>query len=384
MEAVENAIEERYCVISAPVRAGKTAIIGMYLSKLQQYPALIITNGKDLVIQTQLDLKGYLQQPIGSFTESVYNPEQIVVTSYQALRRVFAKKAKNDNEEDLPESEEVTERNIKILEFLRKVKVLVLDECHHATSDKNKYFLEKMTAVGYKLGVSGTPKADHSRKLELESAVGPIVKRVKFKTLIETGRIAQPVVIMYDLPYAWFVQHLTDYPDLYQSNVVHNIYRNRFVSEIVEGLRKEGKTAFIMIRNLDHGPILKRLNPWKYLHKWEYAFKNTKKFVRGFTKKGNILYSGYCWQGRSNIPSLDAIINVEGLEGKVITQQKMRSLTASEGKTHGLIIDFLDKGKYLDNHSESRLGQYKHLGGFIIKCRKVPRKPLPRGKTRWR
>jgi hypothetical protein len=72
-----------------------------------------------------------------------------------------------------------------------------------------------------------------------------------------------------------------------------------------------------------------------------------------------------------NLPKLEAVINAEGYKSSVVTTQKMRSLTASEGKAHGIIIDFLDKGKDLRDHSDMRKQKYHSFDGFIVKEREV-------------
>jgi hypothetical protein len=73
-----------------------------------------------------------------------------------------------------------------------------------------------------------------------------------------------------------------------------------------------------------------------------------------------------------NLPSLDAVINAEGYKARVGTIQKLRSLTASAGKHEGMVIDFIDCGKYLFDHSEERLQRYQTMRGVEIRRRVVP------------
>jgi superfamily II DNA or RNA helicase len=84
-----------------------------------------------------------------------------------------------------------------------------------------------------------------------------------------------------------------------------------------------------------------------------------------------------------NLPKLDAVINAEGMRSRLASRQKMRSLTAAEGKKYGLIIDFIDKGKYLRKHARKRLALYKGMTGFKVQIKKVSKDLFPMEGSRW-
>lgn len=378
-DAVKEAIEARYCIISAPVRAGKTAIFSSIINKIDHYPVWVITNGIDLVRQTRDVLKYHLQADIGCFSESSYIPGKIVVSSYQAMSSCFGdfgKKGKCLEDGTVIGrlvSPEITARNDQVKRDVCAAKVLILDECHHATSKKSVGVVRSFTNAAYKVSFSGTPKPDNMPIVQMESILGPVVMRVKFDKLIKSGRIAQPLVILYDLPYRWFSTRMSQYKDVYTINVVENKERNRFIVEVAENLIKAGKTVFILVRMIQHGELLRDLIP-------NSVFVHGS--ITGDIRKG--LYEALQSQklscivatvGREglNLPKLDAVINAEGYKGKVTTIQKLRSLTACSGKSIGLVIDFLDKGRYIKRHSEARRERYSKLTGFIIRTRKVPK-----------
>lgn len=365
-DAAQRVVEARYGIISAPVRTGKTAIISSILNRLRHYPAVVVTNGKDLVIQTRQALEEHLLQKVGVFSESEFAPENITVMSYQALYRIFPSKKKKD-EPEKEMSTSLLERNEKVQDLIKHTRVLILDECHHAFSPKSSNFLDNFVSVGYKIGLSGTPKADLTPRLAMEGSIGPIVFNVRFGTLIKSGRIAQPVVIAYNLPYAWYAGHLSEYQELYEINIVQNVHRNQFIAEIVANLQKQGKTAFVLVRKIEHGVLLRDLIPNSVFVRGSVDSSLRKELYEHLQSKELFCIIATVGKEGLNLPTLNAVINAEGLVGHVVTQQKMRSLTACEGKELGLVIDFLDKGKYLKDHSESRIKQYKKFGGFIIK-----------------
>ena len=69
---------------------------------------------------------------------------------------------------------------------------------------------------------------------------------------------------------------------------------------------------------------------------------------------------------------MDAVVNAEGYKSSVTTMQKMRSLTATEGKKYGIVVDFMDKGKFLNKHSKTRERLYKKMGKIKLKVKQIP------------
>lgn len=361
--AAKKLIKHRYCLAQMPVRSGKTAVIAHIIALIDHYPVWVVTSGKDLVRQTVEALEGFLRVPIGVFSESTYEQQNIVVSSYQALIRVFS---------DAKESNHIESRNTEIKESIRKTMVCIYDEAHHAFSQKNKKVLEAFGNVGYRIGLSGTAKPSKLRKIQLEVGIGPIVYRLPFKKLIENKKVAQPIVTMYDLPNAWYRQHLPEYPDIYDGNIMLNSQRNKFIAEIVGQLKKQKKTVFVMVRRKEHGRILDALIKGSVYVYGDVAADVRKTLYDRLEARDLQCIIATVGKEGLNLPRLDAVINAEGLEGDVVTVQKMRSLTANPGKKYGLVIDFIDKGLYLQGHSETRLAQYKKLAGFIVKERRVP------------
>jgi superfamily II DNA or RNA helicase len=188
---------------------------------------------------------------------------------------------------------------------------------------------------------------------------------------------------MYDLPYAWYSTYLPTYDDVVVSNLIDNQMRNRFICELSERLKKQGKTCFIKVTRIEHGVTLNNMIPGSIFVNGSMRGQIRKDIYKTLQDKD--IYCVIATVGKEglNIPSLDVVINAEGSKSAVANKQKMRSLTAFSGKTYGIIIDFLDKGRYLTKHSKKRLKLYKSLKGFEITTRKVPKEHFPMEGTRW-
>jgi superfamily II DNA or RNA helicase len=371
-KAVKRAVKYRRGIIQAPVRAGKTAVAAAIFSRIGHYPAWIITNGKDLVKQARKDLEYHLQRPVGYFSESKFQAGDIIVTSYQALGRVVSDVQRRRKNESATKKQETIERNEAIVQLLNRSKVLIFDECHHALAPKNVKVFDELRAAGYVIGLSGTPRPDGAHTLELEAALGSIIFRVQFETLIKHKRLAEPKITMYKLPYRWFSTGLNRFMDVYKNNIVENVYRNKFIAEVAIRLRKAGKTSFVMIRRLDHGPILRSLIPGSVFVKGEIDSERRALLYQALQDKKIHCIIATVGKEGLNIPKLDAVINAEGYKGSVTTVQKLRSLTATEGKKYGLIIDFMDRGKFIGKHSRKRIEHYEKLGNTKVKFKQVP------------
>ena len=370
-QAVQRVLKYRRGIIQAPVRAGKTAIAAAIIKNIGHYPAWLVTYGKDLVYQTKKDLEYHLQVPVGVFSEGKYEHGAVMVTSYQAITRAISS-AKKKPGEGASLKKETRQRNAALLRLVRGAKVFIFDECHHALSPKNRDLLNELQSAGYVVGLSGTPKPDNTHYLELEAAIGAVIFKVKYETLIKHGRIARPMITLYKMPYRWYTTGFSEFPDIYDNNIVQNLYRNRFIADVVNHLYKTNKTTFVMIRKLDHGPILRALIPGSVFVQGKISSEIRADLYQSLQDKQIRCIIATVGKEGLNIPKLDAVVNAEGYKSSVTTMQKMRSLTAISGKKYGIIIDFMDRGKFLSKHSKIREKLYKKMGKIKLKIKQIP------------
>jgi superfamily II DNA or RNA helicase len=388
-EAVARALKYRRGIIEAPVRSGKTAIAAALIKSIGHYTTWVVTYGKDLVHQTRKDLEYHLGVPIGVFSESEYVHGQVIVTSYQAISRVVTTYTRltNYNPFDskiIPRiSRKTKSRNERIIKALQDGRVFIFDECHHVVAPKNRRLLNAIASAGYIIGLSSTPKPDNKRRLEIEAAIGPNIFKVQYETLIKHKRLATPMITVYQLPYVWYTNEPTEYADIYESNIVENIFRNQFIADVSKKLYETGKTSFIMIRNLAHGPLLRALIPGSMFVQGSISSSARADLYSSLQEKRIHCIIATVGKEGLNIPKLDAVINAEGLKSSVTTLQKMRSLTAAAGKKYGFVIDFLDRGRFLNKHSKRRIKIYRKIGNAKFKTKAVPDDFYKMEDSRW-
>jgi len=363
IRSVEAAVKGRYGIIDGAIRSGKTAIMGAILNKINRTPAIVLTVGKDLVIQTSRELERFTDFEVGSLVDSKYEKGEVLVTSYHAL--ISALKNRSET------TEKTKQRNKEIRKFVGDTDVLLLDECHYALAPKTAKALKKLSPA-YKIGLSGTPNREGTQTTEREAALGPTLCRVSLQQMVEIGRLAKPLTIWYELPAQWYLKDgIYDFGEDYDSNIIKNAYRNQFIKEIVDNLYSKGKSSFVMVSKIEHGKELERLIPKSYFVRGAVSTKVRWNMYRAVQEgKLSCVISTVSKLGL-DLPKLNAVINAEGYRSKTSTVQKLRSLTGIEGKRVGLIIDFLDHSKYTQRHSIQRLKLYKSKQ-FVIKKRQVP------------
>lgn len=377
-KAVEKALKYRIGIIHAPVRSGKTAIIGALLNCAEHRPAWVVTNGKDLVIQTKKALESHCKCSIGTFSESKYFPGDIVVTSYQALNAVFGSSVSYKTR-----AKKSLDRNVAIAKDVNKTELLILDECHHAYAKEARAWLKQFKNTVYRIGLSGTPRKGKETALPEEAAIGPVVSRVNFKVLIQEKRIVQPIIYIFDLPRSWYANFMPTYADEYESNILSNNPRNNFIKYLVEKAKENNKTVFVMVGRINHGEQLRDIIPGSVFVQGKIDAEQRKEIYAALQEKKLQCIVGTVGKEGLNLPSLDIVINAEGLKHQVPTVQKMRSLTATEGKKYGVIVDFIDHGPVLRRQSRARLKIYETITGAIIRHRKVPKNFYELEGSRW-
>ena len=365
LKAVERAVKYRHCILEAPVRAGKTAIAGAIINRIGQTPVWVVSRGKDLVRQTKAALEGHLGRKVGIFSESKFEPSNIIVSSYQALSSAFGDKKYKKL------SKKILDRNEAIKQAVHEAKILILDECHHAVAEQFPNVLKHFSSLNYQIGLSATPKPSNVPALQAEALLGAIVYKVSYAKLVEQKRLAQPIVCIYDLPLEWYASFLSEFADVYDANIVGNTQRNLFIAHLAKKVLSKGKSVYINVSRLAHGPILQELIPSSVFIYGDMKAEARQQIFQSLRNKELRCVVATVGKEGMNVPSLDVVINAEGQSGIVPTKQKMRSLTACEGKKVGVIIDFMDRGKFLKAHSKSRLKYYSSMPGFIIKRRKI-------------
>lgn len=255
-----------------------------------------------------------------------------------------------------------------VTNWAKTVTGLLVDECHISAAATAVKVIRQFPNANMRIGVSGTP-LDRSDKRSLVAVglLGPVIQRVKAKTLVDNGTIARPTVRM--IP-CFQLSHLDTWAEVYEQLIVHSHERNGI---IVREMLKAERPGMVFVQRLQHGLILKKLaekagltvdfvNGDKDARQRDQAIKRLSMARTDFIIATDVFNEGV------NIPDLRSVILAAG--GKSVSkvlQQIGRALRKADGKTEATIVDIADQGNdWLAKHAAARVAACRREGYEVV------------------
>ena len=247
---------------------------------------------------------------------------------------------------------------------IRSRKVLVIDEFHHAAASTWQDISAAATEAYYRLGLTGTHFRADGKDLAMHAVLSRSVYRRTVSEMIELGRLVPAHIAMVR------VEGVTGGTGhaLYGEGVVDHGYRNGLIEVAASWLVHLGKRVLILAKEVRHAEAIAAS-----IDGAVQVDGRDNSVVSGRLKQ---LQAGTikCLVGTSvigegvDVPAADALIYAAGGRSPVKHKQDyFRVLTASPGKTHGLIIDFADiHHPKLEEAAACRLGMYKSEEAFSV------------------
>lgn len=272
-----------------------------------------------------------------------------------------------------------------LVEFNRSfddVKMLILDEAHHCNTttrtiinksgkevkvqDRNTWFkIANRVPAYYRFGLTATPgdPGDESRSL-LEAVTGLIRHESNTMDLVEQGILVKPKPIFYRVehPRRYKVWRVAK-----ETGLSGNAVRNRMIAEIALQYSLKGKLVLVVVDRVEtHGRVLFDLiGPRHSLFVYGDDTTETRESAKRQFESGGIrILIGTIYGEGVNMPKVDVVINAAGGKSKKVAIQRFgRALRRSEGKSEGILIDFMDEDRgVLLEHSIERFDIYDHEG----------------------
>lgn len=348
LQAITNSIIHCRGVIQMPTGTGKTEV-AIALTKLLDLPTLFLVNSKSLLHQTQERFIKRLtsdKEEIGIFGDSIFEPgSHVTVATVQSLDHMKKKGVR------------------KFGQFMNKFRVIMMDECHHASAQT--WYTAGMWAHNayYRFGFSGTPM-DRSDKdsMKLMAVVGDTIYKRKTEDAINDGDLCPIEMYMLDNE-----EEVTGYSwqDIYRYGIVMSHKRNSQIADIaIEHYKKHDK-VLILVRQLLHGENLKSaLDGWPvmWLH-GKHGQRDREEAIRWFNEGQGILIASGIFDEGIDIPEINVLIVASGGKSDVKSIQRIgRGLRKKAGGGALTAYDFYDSSKYLDKHSHRRKEVYRREG----------------------
>lgn len=330
-----------------PTNFGKTEVAAALL-KMTPGPALVLIDSKSLVAQTAHRLKQRLGERVGIFGGGEKNTShRITVATIQAVWHHFAKLRKS---------------------FLPGIQTLIVDEAHKVSP---KMWFNVLGEVGasVRLGLSATIR-EASRRMVVESYLGPIVHSASVQSMIEDGRSAKPSIYMVRVG---GLVRATDPQAVYEEGVVRNEQRNRIVCEAAIRSVIDGQAPLILVVRIEHGEAIRDMLEARglylpFLHgQTDMDTIQRSKLAFGKSAVPGIIASTIFDMGQ-DMPGINVLILAGGQRSPLRTIQRVgRSLRKKlTGENTVKILDLYDMTcRMLQSQSDERLRTYKKKYGNV-------------------
>ena len=352
-ELIKQGLNKMRGIIKSPTGSGKTLIMAGLIKALAGRKMIILFNAKQLLTQTYDFLtKDCGMDNIGLCYGEGYIYGDIMLCTVQSIEKILDT-------------------------HLEETEVLMVDECHEFANGKTTLAaLRSFPKAIYRFGFTATPPSESVPLYNLEGALGGILSVVDTAALIDSGKLAKPIIQLISRPYtASGSDEDLGYLDIYEEYIVQNDSRNKIIEEIVNDIKKRNKRARILVltKSLDHGRTLENLlgGESQFLE-GANSIGDRYQAISRFRgcRESSVLIGTKILQTGINIEEITHFINARGMKSEIATIQALgRALRRHDSKEVVYIYDFMDKEKYLKEHSLARKRHYKREG-HTVKIRK--------------
>lgn len=372
VEALLNAPHGRG-MAESPTGSGKSIIMAELICKFPDVPILVTVPSRSLMYQTRADFEAVLGEKVGILGDSETDLQRVTVAIIDSLAAAVKPDVKKSKRNKKGEIDPATAkpRRPEIVAFLAAQRIWILDEHHLSAADRFTDVSPYLINALNRYAVSATLWREDGADMVLEGIAGQQVIRIEPMRLIQEGWLATPNIEMHiiDHDYTWTGEGKKPrYDWVYDQRIVHNDFRNDYITEQAHRCLKEGQVpCLILVKDIEHGNLLQEL--LSYLGRTAFLFGEDDQKVRTAVLKqvqdGTLpfLVASTIFDVGVDIPELKSVILAgAGKSASRAIQRVGRGLRKTQPKDVAetvRIIDFEDREPYyLESHSAERRRRY--------------------------
>ncbi len=333
---------------------------------------------KGLLTQTVQRFNQYYQGEllVGQCGDGVKTDGDVVVGTAQTLIGFQPQKRKRKT---IP-------ANPLLDDIVRNFEVLILDECHHGSS-QSWYTISMASNAVRRYGLSGTPFRDSEiDDLKLQGVTGPVIFDLEPTVLIEKGLAAKPKIAMImaqsasgpPLPKVWNDDYRREqrmpYQDAYYAGIVDNEHHNAAVVRAVEWLAEQGRSTLVLCRRKEHFTNLDAMleaSGLNYRSCWGNTETDSRLEAKNLLQSGGIdvLLATVIFDEGEDVKGIDALVLAEGVKATTNVLQRIgRGMRKKEGVDNDVwVVDFVPMcHRKLAEHALKRAKAYEQEGFDVL------------------
>ena len=353
--AADTLLKHNIAILEAIPGFGKT-VIALYIMSIIQKSTLIIVHSKELLNQWKDKVNEFIDYPKAKLKRDHY------------IGEYHGNKKKLQYHIDIALIQSLSK--IEDIDMIQKYGLILIDECHHASSDTYRTVLRNINAK-YIYSFSGTPERKDKLEKVMQMYLGDIVYKVDKQKMIQNRNYEQILV-----PRTTTFKVIDQ--DLSFNEIANELYqnqkRNHLIVQDVAKKLKENKNIIILTDRKEHIQIL-----YKQLQYYDYDIYcmsgdnsvKERKTIRNQINQSQhyiiIATSQLIGEG-FDLPSLNTMFITMPIsfEGR-LSQYVGRLHRDYENQDLVEVYDYVDINvKLLQNMFQKRLKTYKKEGYKVI------------------
>lgn len=355
LEAAKKAVEARNGILRIATNGGKTEV-SCAVTKYLGLPTLFMVTTRELLYQARerfLKRLNVTEEEVGIIGDGHWEPGTwVTIATVDTLESRVGKTECQD--------------------FLKTIKVLFADECHHLGSE-TWFEICTLCPADYRYGLSGTPMdRTDGANLRLLGAIGDIIVDIPNKFLVENGISARSSIIFSKVT-APVLPKKTPYATAYKQGIVDNPNALSLLVDWVKVFASLNLGTLVLCEEIAHGKAIDEAL-WTATdgvfipHQFIYGEESTdvrrntlKDFAEG---RLPVLIASTILDEGVDVPTIDALILAGSRKSRIKTMQRLgRGL---RGKKL-IAVEFANFcHDHLLRHSLQRYEDYKKEDCFTL------------------
>ena len=359
------------------------AMVTKYIPKLESYPNIKVVV-KNFIKNNQPQYA--YEEPVWEAFSDMVQPnmkDKDILKIFDSYKKQYDKLLKK-------KASKVYDKYHSTKDILDSVRVVVIDEAHHSSSNQYQTVMNSLPNARQRIGLSGSiSQSDDVKWTALKSVISDKIFKISNKQMIDSGVSAKPYIqfIPIDEPKNLDEQvkdnlpanldennqALLVYQEAYRQGIIENDYRNMIIVQLLKKLYETDKTALVVVSSIEHGETLQSMLktmkiPSAFL-RGDVPMSDRQEIIDNIKAgKSKIVFGTSVVNEGMDIPSLKYLVYASaGKASTPVLQRVGRVLRKSSDKDTALIFDFSDNmSKVLYKQSMERKMIYTKEGFQLI------------------